>query len=320
MRETDYAYAVARVRAHEGRLLTRTDLDRLLTAADEAECCRILADRGYPARDTAAEMLAAEMADAWALLQELAPEPRVFDVLLCRNDYHNTKAAIKGIGTSADCARLFLPEGRVAPELIRKAVIARDFAPLPADMRAPAAEALSTLLETGDGQRTDMILDTAQLRAMQTFGRESGCAFLARYAELTTVQADIKTAVRCARMQKSAAFMRRATVDCATLDVPALIDRAVRGGADSVPDALENTPYAAAAAALRTSMAAFEAWCDDAVTAALAGAKTKPFGPEPLAAYVLGKETEIKTVRMILSAKHNGLPERAVHARLRVLY
>ena len=34
MRETDYAYAVARVRAHESRLLTRADLDRLLTAAD----------------------------------------------------------------------------------------------------------------------------------------------------------------------------------------------------------------------------------------------------------------------------------------------
>ena len=59
MRETDYAYAVARVRAHESRLLTRADLDRLLTAADEAECRRILADRGYPARGTAAEMLSA---------------------------------------------------------------------------------------------------------------------------------------------------------------------------------------------------------------------------------------------------------------------
>ena len=45
------------------------------------------------------------------------------------------------------------------PETIRKAVTARDFSALPADMQAPAAEALTVLLETGDGQRTDMILD-----------------------------------------------------------------------------------------------------------------------------------------------------------------
>ena len=83
---------------------------------------------------------------------------------------------------------------------------------------------------------------------------------------------------------------------------------------------LSLTPYAAAADALRSSMAAFETWCDDAVIDALAGAKTKPFGPEPLAAYVLGKENEIKTVRIILSARHNGLPDDAVRARIRTLY
>lgn len=320
MRETDYAYAVARIRSHENRLLTRSDLDRLLAASDESDCMRILADRGYPARDTAAEMLSAELDDTWALLRELAPDMRVFDVLLCRNDYHNVKAAIKGIVTSTDCAPLFLPEGRVSTEVIRKAVNARDFSALPEDMQVPAAEAMTTLLETGDGQRTDMILDTAQLKAMERFGKESGCAFLAQYAELTVAEADIKMAVRCAKMNKSVAFMRRALVDCETLDVPLLIDRAIHDGADAVPEVLENSGYSAAADALRRSMAAFETWCDDTMIAALAGAKVKPFGPEPLAAYLLGKENETKTVRIILSAKHNGLPDSVVQERIRTLY
>lgn len=320
MRETDYAYAVARIRSHENRLLTRADIDRLMAAADENECLRILADRGYPAADTAAQMLAGELAAAWALLRELAPELSVFDVLLCRNDYHNVKAAIKGVVADADCAQLFVAEGRVPTATIRKAVEARDFSALPEPMRAPAAEALTTLLETGDGQLADVILDAAQLREMLAAGRASGCAFLERYAELTVAAADIKMAVRCAKMNKSGAFMRRALVDCATLDVPQLIDRTLHGGADAVPDALANTPYAGAADALRTSMAAFETWCDNTVIAALAGAKVKPLGPEPLAAYLLGKENEIKTVRIILSARHNGLPEDAVRARIRTLY
>ena len=52
----------------------------------------------------------------------------------------------------------------------------------------------------------------------------------------------------------------------------------------------------------------------------LSGAKTKPFGVEPLAAYLLGKENEVKTVRIILSGKHNDLPDDVVKTRIRQLY
>jgi V/A-type H+-transporting ATPase subunit C len=172
MRETDYAYAVARIRTHEARLLTRHDIDRLLAAPTEADCLRILVDRGYPAAENGDAMLAAETTQAWALLRELAPNLSVFDVLLCRNDFHNVKAAIKGIVTNQDCTRLFLPEGCVPTETIRKAVTSRDFSLLPPNMRAAAEEALTVLLETGDGQLTDVILDAAQLRAMLEAGKE----------------------------------------------------------------------------------------------------------------------------------------------------
>ena len=45
-------------------------------------------------------------------------------------------------------------------------------------------------------------------------------------AERISDDAELRKSLR-ARMQKSASFMRRATVDCPTLDVPALIDRAL---------------------------------------------------------------------------------------------
>ena len=48
--------------------------------------------------------------------------------------------------------------------------------------------------------------------------------------------------------------------------------------------------------------------------------KYNPFSVEPLVAYVLARENEIKTVRIILSAKANNLPEDSIRERVREMY
>jgi V/A-type H+-transporting ATPase subunit C len=40
----------------------------------------------------------------------------------------------------------------------------------------------------------------------------------------------------------------------------------------------------------------------------------------PLAAYILARENEIKTVRILLSGKLNDLPENSIRERLRDMY
>ena len=44
------------------------------------------------------------------------------------------------------------------------------------------------------------------------------------------------------------------------------------------------------------------------------------FGISPLIAYILARETEIKAVRIILSGKHNNLPQETIRERLREMY
>ena len=45
-----------------------------------------------------------------------------------------------------------------------------------------------------------------------------------------------------------------------------------------------------------------------------------PFGIGPLAAYLIARENEIKTVRIILSGKLNELPEESIRERVREMY
>jgi len=48
--------------------------------------------------------------------------------------------------------------------------------------------------------------------------------------------------------------------------------------------------------------------------------KYNPFSAGPLVAYVLARENEIKTVRIILTARLNELPEEQIRERIREMY
>ena len=72
--------------------------------------------------------------------------------------------------------------------------------------------------------------------------------------------------------------------------------------------------------ALRQSPSAFERWCDNLMIQRIKPQQFEPFGIGPLAAYILGRENEIKSVRIILLGKLNGLPEEAIRERVREMY
>lgn len=319
MKDTEYAYAVARIHSHELRLLAKQDLEQLLSCGTVEECLRVLADKGWETENGVEQMLARELEKTWELIKELAPEDNIFDVLLYKNDFHNLKAAIKSVVTGSGREGLFMPEGTVALDSLVKAAQDSDFSGLPVYMQEAAKEAKGVLLHTRDGQLADAIIDKAALDAIWQAGQDSKNDFMRDYAELIVATADIKLALRAQKTGKSAEFLKRSLSKCATLDLHELTGAALQGR-EAFFSYLSATPYGEAADALTVSFSAFEKWCDDRVMARISSAKNQYFGPEPLAGYLLARETEIRAVRIILSAKHNDLPEGTVRERLRDLY
>ena len=64
----------------------------------------------------------------------------------------------------------------------------------------------------------------------------------------------------------------------------------------------------------------FERWCDNRMTETMKAQKYETFSVGPLLAYLLARENEIKTVRIILTGKQNGFPENALRERIREMY
>ena len=96
--------------------------------------------------------------------------------------------------------------------------------------------------------------------------------------------------------------------------------RAALGGTESLFSYLEGTAYSDAAVLLKDSAAQYEKWCDDVIMELAETARMQAFGSEPLAAYFIAKEAEIKNLRILSVCKEFGADKETITERMRKLY
>ena len=322
MSDTNYTYAVASIRVMELSLFSAATLEQLMACRTYQQCLQFLAEKGWGDADTplnADAILTREREKTWETIASLQVDMAVFDVLSLPKLYHNLKAAVKEVCTEHHTPGIFYSDCPISGEDMMAWLRDKDYEAFPAPMRAVAQEAYETLLQTRDGQLCDIIVDRAALEAIAKAGREAKDDIIRDYAESTVAVADIKIAARCAATGKTIDFMQRAMAPCASLSIDALAI-AAQSGTTNLTDYLQSVGYGDAAEALKESPSAFERWCDNRIIETIQPQLYNPFSVGPLVAYVLARENEIKTVRIILSGKQNDLPEASIRERVRNMY
>lgn len=323
MSKTKYTYAVARIRALEVSLLTNAVIEQLLACKSAEQALQLLVEKGWGDLTAgtldADEVLNKEEEKMWQTIREVAPDMHVFDVLSLPKLYHNLKAAIKEVCTEVENKNIFYDDCEITGEEMFALVQNKEFDKLPSNMPATAREAFDTLLHTRDGQLCDLIIDHATLEAMLEAGKKSGEKIIEEYAQTAVAIADIKIAVRSQKTGKNAEFMKKAMVNCSEINVDQLTQAAL-AGAEEIAQYLEGTSYREGADALRISPSAFERWCDNKMTDSMRSQKYESFSVGPLLAYLLARQNEIKTVRIILTGKQNEFPDEAIRERIREMY
>lgn len=322
MSDTQYTYAVARIRALEVPLFSASTLEQLIACKSDEEALRFLQDHGWGDADTPLEadaILAREREKIWETIGEMRVDMKVFDVLSYANWFHNLKAAVKEVCTGKSGGNVFYEGTPIPKDEMVRIIREKDYKALPKNMQAAAEEAVETLFRTGDGQLCDVIIDRATMEAIMEAGRSAKDKIIRDYAESTVAVADIKIAVRSSKTAKSLEFMKRAMAPCGTLNVDQLAHAAL-SGMDSIIEYLDGSGYAEGAEALRESPSAFERWCDNRIIQTIKPQKYNAFSVGPLVAYIIARENEIKTVRIILTCKQNGLPDDSIRERVREMY
>jgi V/A-type H+-transporting ATPase subunit C len=317
-----YTYAVARVRALENSLFSNADIERIIATESYDEAIRFLQERGWGisgSDGTGESILAEEEEKIWNLIRELKVDEEKFAFLSIPKLYHNLKSAVKEAVKGKTEAEIYYEDTDPKGQEIREIIAGKEFNRLPESLRSPAEEAYNAMQHTGDGQLADIIIDKAALEAVYKAGKSSDIDIVRDYSESLVAIADIKIAARSMKTGKNGQFMKRAMAECDTLDIDSLI-RAAEGGEADLKDYLAGTPYKEGAGALGESNSAFERWCDNRIIETIKPQKYNPFSLGPIVAYVLARRNEIKMVRIILSAKENGLSGDAIKERVREMY
>ncbi|MBR5155613.1 MAG: V-type ATPase subunit [Clostridia bacterium] len=319
--KNQYIYAATRLHAMEDSMLSRQNIERIFTSSTIDDALSVLSQKGYDCTSltTVEELIDREQEKTLKLVSSLVEDMSVFDVLFYTGDFQNLKAAVKSIANEDYLAGLFVAGGTIPPEVIAQAVEKRKFDILPKFLRDTAKNARKLFLETGDGALCDRMIDRACLDTILERGKQSDCKMIRDYAELTVALGDIKIALRGARLGKKIEFFKQSLANCDSISV-SLLEKAAANGEKDVLEYLKLTDYGESGEAWKEGYEVFEKWCDDKVMEKVKEHRFNYFTLAPIAAYILAKNTEFKTVRIAVTALQNQIDAKKVRERLRELY
>lgn len=328
LKENDFLSISARVRVLETRLLTAERMERMIDAKDAADAAKVLGECGYPdLPEVTNSALDAMLAQAQAALFEdmgkAVGNDALIDVFRCKYDYHNAKTLVKAEALKLDQDRLLLGGGRYAPAVLAEDYRREDLRTYADTFREAIGQAREVLGSSGDPQQADIILDRAYFKELAALAKASGSKFLEGYVTTLIDGANLRAAVRAARLDKAGEFLRAVLVEGGSVSPDAI----ARVKGTELGKVFKDTAFRAAAeagAALAVpnggALTDFERMCDDTVMAYLAKARMIPFGEQPVVAYLYAREAEATAIRIILTGRMAGIDGATIRQRLRRAY
>ena len=328
---TDYYYESARVRALEPSMVGRERLATLLETKTGEERISLLRECGVPVQTDPAsgallreETLLALLRGVYEELKELDPEGKAINLWLCPYDCNNLKAAIKAFFRGIDPSSMLFDFGTIPCEELVERVRTGNYEDM-GELGEAAKEAVSAYEKTKDPQQIDLILDKACYAKMRKDADASGVAFAIELVKAKIDLLNLMMVIRLRRMnmgELGKILLANALLEGGELSKDDLLRKAELTE-DELLERLLYSPYedfAKDAKAGNRTLGQLERAADDAFMRRLKEAKMESMGPEVLIGFLLGHETAVKNLRILLSGKDAGLANDTIRERIRESY
>ncbi|MEX0672910.1 MAG: V-type ATPase subunit [Candidatus Paceibacterota bacterium] len=320
--QSKYIYAGTRAKTLEQELLTDTQREVLLGAKTMDEFFAGLQDTflaPYLARESGDLSTALEEAvtDAKQLLEQIAPEPELLNVLWLKYDFYNLKAAIKGTiaGLSYDeIKENCYKTGIYDADRLLQAYQSDRIGVLDSRLGRANTEA-QTYNRIAD---IDLILNLHYLISIREVAFKTGNLFVRSYIILLIDLFNLKAALRTKAFQKTPIrdmFINGGTFHKHELeDAETVLDQFHRIGGPAIwKDAIEEYRK-------NGSFTQIEKISENYIAAWLRDQSYEIFSAAPLFAYFTARKNNVQQIRAIHVSKAANLPEHDTRATLRNLY
>jgi V/A-type H+-transporting ATPase subunit C len=326
---SSYPYASARVKALEGKLITRDRIARVIEAKDFDAAMRSLGELGYgqPAAVGASfeQLISKELAETDVLLGAISPSETFTRIMRTERDFYNMKVLIKLLMQDKPLDSMMLTPGNIPVKTLRRALSENSYRDLPDTMTAGMHYIDRKFAIAADASIVGIALDRAYAKEIRGLLREFGDPLVTEYFQAFFDLSNFIALMRVRASDYNRESFERVFVKGGT------IDRSVFAKAFDVAD--ENVLAAALTGEARSAMGLamieyqktgslymLEKARDDYLLSLLEKARNDMFGIGPLMGYYIAKQREAAAVRMVMTGKLGGISAETVTERLKELY
>lgn len=328
MPQTSYPYACARISALSKGLFSASAIHRMAEGNLE-DAMRMLLDARYGNMPDATPTDCERMIDNQRritadTIRELSPMPALTDLFLLGTDVHNLKVLIKArLLGQQDVA--WQEGGLYSRELLSACVANQKYDDLPEDLAAALNDLESRLRVKSDPQLVSAKLDYGYLAHAMRVVHQVKEPFAIQYFTALCDFDNVLTFLRMRAMGAQKEDMRAVLLPEGGIAHTQLLD-AYEFSADALTRALSGSVAKAAMNSGLTAMLTtgnvglLEKERDDYLVGLVNAHRNDAMTIFPIVGYYLARDREAQAIRLVITAKRNGLNETVITERLRELY
>ena len=334
MNDNTFAQVNTEISIHESSFLSPAQYEQLLRASTSESRSAALEGTAYnPNHEQLTDLTTIEkflmkhlFAEyTWAF--EVSPESALVEFFTLKYTYHNLKVLLKHKATGLNLKHLLIPVGSYSLDMLEQLIttFSAEYCP-----KLMVDEIEATWAEYQDYQDVRVLeigMDLAYFAHLKRLESEFEDERLKQLVRLTIDFYNATTVQRAIRHQKPHSFMTQLLSDEGSLTSAEWIELAEKGDFASWFSKVNPLEFDAELSTYEEKMRSdkltnleLEYLADLVPFKLLEQGRFETSGPLPLARYLLGKELEVKNLRLILTGLTNQLPVEIIKERMRPIY
>jgi len=322
-----YTFATAQVRVLQSMLLAPGLVSDMANADSFNLAAELLSSTEYAMPSDAGasaveEILIERRSGARKLFDSLIGVPEIVELFRARTDFANIRLALRRILTDRPLGTDYSDEGNVPADAVARAFENEDYSEFPDALGDAVEMAVLSYYSDKKIPGIDIAVDAVEAAYNLDVAGRLGSEFL---TSLAGVQIDLSNIRTMLRLHWSGSDLRTAFISGGFLDV-SLFLQGVDSPIEVIPELFAATAYSevveGGAAYLKShdSFLRLEALCEAHLLGFLRQTDYVTVGYQPIIAYLLQKELEIRTLRMVLTCKRNQIDVKVIRDRIPEVY
>lgn len=320
-----YTYATAQIRALEDRMLTPQFFTELANAKNINELAEMLAGTEYAVSpqmtdENTEQMLLQRRLETKILFEKSIIDDQIIQLFRAKTDFANIRLAVRRFVLKRPLGGDYCWEGNVPPQEFERVFEQENYSGLPEYFQQGVEAGIVGYYKNRNVRDIDIEIDKVESDFLLEFAAGIGGIFLQELLRMQIDLTNIRTMMRLkfTEMHNTDVFLRGGYIEKSRLV------QCLDTGYDALSQHFYATPYyrliEAATNYLQkeNSFLKLEAVCDEHLLGFLKTTRYIAAGTQPIVAYLMRKEHEIRMVRMVLACKKAQIEPKVILDRIAV--